>query len=449
MIAAKGIMTARGGKTSHAAVVAVGMGRPAVCGVDALHIDGDSVTIGAATLTAGDVITIDGTSGQVFAGAAPVTSPDPFNPYLVRVLEWADRARVLAVRTNADTPEDARRAREFGAEGIGLCRTEHMFFASERVPLVQAMILSDDDAQRARLLALLRPFQVDDFTGIFREMRGLPVTIRLLDPPLHEFLPGLLELTLQKVENDRTGVRNPELDAQLSRVVALHEENPMLGTRGVRLGLEFPEIIRMQAGAIMEAAVAVRDETGDPPLVEIMIPLVAFAQELRRAREIVIAEAEQVLAMSEGAPIEYRVGTMIELPRAALTSGEIAAEAEFFSFGTNDLTQTTLGFSRDDAEKGFLGTYLRQNLLASNPFETLDIDGVGRLIRIAAEGARSVRPDIKLGICGEHGGDPASIGFCHDVGLHYVSCSPFRVQVARIAAGQAALRGPHGGSAAA
>jgi pyruvate,orthophosphate dikinase len=449
MIAAKGIMTARGGKTSHAAVVAVGMGRPAVCGVDALHIDGSTVTIGAATLTAGDIITIDGTSGQVFAGAAPVTSPDPFNPYLVRVLEWADRARVLAVRTNADTPEDARRAREFGAEGIGLCRTEHMFFASERVPLVQAMILSDDDAQRARLLALLRPFQVDDFTGIFREMRGLPVTIRLLDPPLHEFLPGLLELTLQKAENDRSGVWNPELDAQLSRVVALHEENPMLGTRGVRLGLEFPEIIRMQAGAIMEAAVAVRDETGDPPLVEIMIPLVAFAQELRRAREIVIAEVEQVLAMSEGAPIEYRVGTMIELPRAALTSGEIATEAEFFSFGTNDLTQTTLGFSRDDAEKGFLGTYLRQNLLASNPFETLDIDGVGRLIRIAAEGARPMRPDIKLGICGEHGGDPASIGFCHDVGLHYVSCSPFRVQVARIAAGQAALRGPHGGSAAA
>ena len=449
MIAAKGIMTARGGKTSHAAVVAVGMGRPAVCGVDALHIDGETVTIGAATLSAGDVITIDGTSGQVFAGAAPVTSPDPFNPYLVRVLEWADRARVLAVRTNADTPEDARRAREFGAEGIGLCRTEHMFFASERVPIVQSMILSDDDAQRARLLALLRPFQVDDFTGIFREMRGLPVTIRLLDPPLHEFLPGLLELTLQKAENDRNGVRNAELDAQLARVVALHEENPMLGTRGVRLGLEFPEIIRMQAGAIMEAAVAVRDETGDPPLVEIMIPLVAFAQELRRAREIVVAEVEQVLAMSEGAPIEYRVGTMIELPRAALTSGEIAGEAEFFSFGTNDLTQTTLGFSRDDAEKGFLGTYLRQNLLASNPFETLDIDGVGRLIRIATEGARPVRPDIKLGICGEHGGDPASIGFCHDVGLHYVSCSPFRVQVARIAAGQAALRGAHGAGAAA
>ena len=447
MIAARGIMTARGGKTSHAAVVAVGMGRPAVCGVDALHISGDTITLGNATLAVGDVITIDGTSGQVFAGAAPVTQPDPFNPYLMRVLDWADRARVLKVRTNADTPEDARRARDFGAEGIGLCRTEHMFFAADRVPLVQAMILSDDDAQRARLLALLRPFQVDDFTGIFREMRGLPVTIRLLDPPLHEFLPGLLELSLQKAENDRNGVTNPELDAQLERVIALHEQNPMLGTRGVRLGLEFPEIIRMQAGAIMEAAVAVRDETGEPPIVEIMIPLVAFEQELRRARQIVVAEVEQVLAMSEGAPIEYRVGTMIELPRAALTSGEIAREAEFFSFGTNDLTQTTLGFSRDDAEKGFLGAYLRQNLLASNPFETLDVDGVGRLIRIAADGARPVRPDIKLGICGEHGGDPASIGFCHDVGLDYVSCSPFRVQVARIAAGQAALRGAHGAAA--
>ena len=447
MIAARGIMTARGGKTSHAAVVAVGMGRPAVCGVDALHISGDTITLGSTTLAVGDVITIDGTSGQVFAGAAPVTQPDPFNPYLMRVLDWADRARVLKVRTNADTPEDARRARDFGAEGIGLCRTEHMFFAADRVPLVQAMILSDDDAQRARLLALLRPFQVDDFTGIFREMRGLPVTIRLLDPPLHEFLPGLLELSLQKAENDRNGVTNPELDAQLERVIALHEQNPMLGTRGVRLGLEFPEIIRMQAGAIMEAAVAVRDETGEPPIVEIMIPLVAFEQELRRARQIVVAEVEQVLAMSEGAPIEYRVGTMIELPRAALTSGEIAREAEFFSFGTNDLTQTTLGFSRDDAEKGFLGAYLRQNLLASNPFETLDVDGVGRLIRIAADGARPVRPDIKLGICGEHGGDPASIGFCHDVGLDYVSCSPFRVQVARIAAGQAALRGAHGAAA--
>ena len=447
MIAARGIMTARGGKTSHAAVVAVGMGRPAVCGVDALHISGDTITLGSTTLAVGDVITIDGTSGQVFAGAAPVTQPDPFNPYLMRVLDWADRARVLKVRTNADTPEDARRARDFGAEGIGLCRTEHMFFAADRVPLVQAMILSDDDAQRARLLALLRPFQVDDFTGIFREMRGLPVTIRLLDPPLHEFLPGLLELSLQKAENDRNGVTNPELDAQLERVIALHEQNPMLGTRGVRLGLEFPEIIRMQAGAIIEAAVSVRDETGEPPIVEIMIPLVAFEQELRRARQIVVAEVEQVLAMSEGAPIEYRVGTMIELPRAALTSGEIAREAEFFSFGTNDLTQTTLGFSRDDAEKGFLGAYLRQNLLASNPFETLDVDGVGRLIRIAADGARPVRPDIKLGICGEHGGDPASIGFCHDVGLDYVSCSPFRVQVARIAAGQAALRGAHGAAA--
>ncbi len=365
----------------------------------------------------------------------------------MRVLDWADRARVLTVRTNADTPEDARRAREFGAEGIGLCRTEHMFFSDDRLPLVQAMILSEDDDERGRLLALLRPFQVDDFTGIFREMRGLPVTIRLLDPPLHEFLPSLLELSLQAAEDVRSGVRNPEVIAQLARAKDLHEVNPMLGTRGVRLGLEFPEILRMQAGAIMEAAVAVRDETGEAPLVEIMIPLVAYEEELHRARAIVVAEVELVLAMSEGPRVEYRVGTMIELPRAALTSGTIAREAEFFSFGTNDLTQTTLGFSRDDAEKGFLGMYLRENLLTSNPFETLDVDGVGRLIRIAAADARPVRPDIKLGICGEHGGDPASIEFCHGVGLDYVSCSPFRVQVARIAAGQAALRGAHGAAA--
>ncbi len=444
MIAAQGIVTARGGKTSHAAVVAVGMGCPAVCGVSLLRLDGDAISIGDAVFAPGDVITIDGTGGGVYSGAAPLTDSDPRNPYLMRVLDWADRARVLTVRTNADTPEDARRAREFGAEGIGLCRTEHMFFSDDRLPLVQAMILSEDDDERGRLLALLRPFQVDDFTGIFREMRGLPVTIRLLDPPLHEFLPSLLELSLQAAEDVRNGVRNPEVIAQLARAKDLHEVNPMLGTRGVRLGLEFPEILRMQAGAIMEAAVAVRDETGEAPLVEIMIPLVAYEEELHRARAIVVAEVELVLAMSEGPRVEYRVGTMIELPRAALTSGTIAREAEFFSFGTNDLTQTTLGFSRDDAEKGFLGTYLRENLLTSNPFETLDVDGVGRLIRIAAADARPVRPDIKLGICGEHGGDPASIEFCHGVGLDYVSCSPFRVQVARIAAGQAALRGAHG-----
>ncbi len=444
MIAAQGIVTARGGKTSHAAVVAVGMGCPAVCGVEALRIDGDLVTIGDTVLAAGDLITIDGTNGAVYAGEAPVTEPDPFNPYLMRILRWADRARVLRVRANADTPDDARRARQFGAEGIGLCRSEHMFFSAERVPLVQAMIMSDNDAERERLLALLRPFQVDDFMGIFREMRGLPVTIRLLDPPLHEFLPSLLDLGLRAAANEREGICDPELDAQRARVTELHEENPMLGTRGVRLGLEFPEIFRMQAGAIMQAAIAVRDETGEAPVVEIMIPLVAYEQELRAAREMVLDEVERVRATSDGARIEVLVGTMIELPRAALTSGDIAREAEFFSFGTNDLTQTTLGFSRDDAEKGFLGMYLRSNLLPNNPFETLDVDGVGRLIRIAAEDARAVRPGIKLGLCGEHGGDPASIMFCHDLGLDYVSCSPYRVQMARIAAGQAALNGAHG-----
>jgi pyruvate,orthophosphate dikinase len=447
MIAAQGIMTARGGKTSHAAIVAVGMGRPAVCGVPDLELDGDRIRLGGREFAPGDVITIDGSSGAVFAGAAPVVVPDAANPYVTRILEWADRARDLGVRANADTPDDARRAREFGAEGIGLCRTEHMFFADERVPIVQSMIMAEDDEQRRRLLALLRPFQVDDFTAIFREMRGLPVTIRLLDPPLHEFLPNLLDLTLKVEASHRGGHTNPELDAQLARVHALHELNPMLGTRGVRLGLEYPDIYRMQASAIMTAAVAVRDETGEAPVVEIMIPLVAFREELSRARTIVEEEVEAVLARSGGERIDYLVGTMIEIPRAALTADEVAEEADFFSFGTNDLTQTTLGFSRDDAEGRFLTRYLQDNVLTSNPFETLDVAGVGRLIRIAAQGARPVHPGIKMGICGEHGGDPPSIGFCHDVGLDYVSCSPFRVQVARIAAGQAALRGAHGAGA--
>ncbi|MGB0730960.1 MAG: pyruvate, phosphate dikinase [Miltoncostaeaceae bacterium] len=448
MIAARGILTARGGKTSHAAIVAVGMGRPAVCGVHALEFPEDGgARLAGRDLAEGDVITIDGTSGAVFGGSAPVIEPDPDNPFLMRVLEWADRIRDLGVRANADTPDDARRARALGAEGIGLCRTEHMFFSEERVPLMQAMILSDDPDARRRLLALLRPFQVDDFTGIFREMRGLPVTIRLLDPPLHEFLPNLTDVTVQAEHARREGARNPELDAQLARVQALHELNPMLGTRGVRLGLEMPDIYRMQASAIMSAAIAVRDELGEPPIVEIMIPLVAFREELRRARQVVVEEVEATLRRAGGPAIEYLVGTMIELPRAALTADEIAEEADFFSFGTNDLTQTTLGFSRDDAEGRFLAEYLQSNLLASNPFETLDVDGVGRLIRIAAQGARPVHPGIKMGICGEHGGDPASVGFCHDVGLDYVSCSPYRVQVARAAAGQAALRGGHGAGA--
>lgn len=445
MIAAQGIMTARGGKTSHAAIVAVGMGRPAVCGVPDLDFDdAGGITLGGRGFSEGETITIDGSSGAVFAGEMSLVDPDPRNPYLARILEWADEARDLAVRTNADSPEDARRAREFGAEGIGLCRTEHMFFSDERLPIVQAMIMSDDDEERRRLLALLRPFQVDDFTGIFREMRGLPVTIRLLDPPLHEFLPSITDLGLQVDSARRAGTPNAHAEAQLQRVQQLHEVNPMLGTRGVRLGLEYPDVYRMQASAIMAAAIAVRDDTGEAPIVEIMIPLVGFREELSRARRLVVDEVEAALAQAGGPPIEYLVGTMIELPRAALTAGSIAEEADFFSFGTNDLTQTTLGFSRDDAEGRFLTRYLQDNVLLSNPFETLDIDGVGRLIRMAADDARPVHPGIKMGICGEHGGDPASISFCHEVGLDYVSCSPFRVQVARIAAGQAALRGRHG-----
>ena len=448
MIAAQGILTARGGKTSHAAIVAVGMGRPAVCGVTQLEFDeGGGIRLGEHSLAVGDVITIDGTSGAVFAGEAPLIAPDPDNPYLARILEWADAARDLGVRTNADTPGDARRARELGAEGIGLCRTEHMFFSEERVPIVQAMIMTADEEERRQLLARLRPFQVDDFTGIFREMRGLPVTIRLLDPPLHEFLPNLTDLTVRVDRAHREGRADPALEAQLARVQALHELNPMLGTRGVRLGLEMPAIYRMQASAIMAAAVAVRDETDEAPVVEIMIPLVAFREELRLARQMVVEEADAVLAEAGGPPIEYHVGTMIELPRAALTADSIAEDADFLSFGTNDLTQTTLGFSRDDAEGRFLTHYLQTNVLLTNPFETLDLDGVGRLIRLAAQGARPVHPGIKLGICGEHGGDPASVAFCHDVGLDYVSCSPFRVQVARIAAGQAAVRAPHGAGA--
>jgi len=448
MIAAQGIMTARGGKTSHAAIVAVGMGRPAVCGVPDLEFGEDgTVRIGGAVLSPGDTVTIDGSSGAVYAGEAPLIPADGDNPYLARILGWADRARDLGVRTNADTPDDARRARGFGAEGIGLCRTEHMFFSDERLPIVQSMIMAEDDERRRRLLALLRPFQVEDFTGIFREMRGLPVTIRLLDPPLHEFLPSLVDLTLEVERAERDGASRPDLHAQLARVQALHELNPMLGTRGVRLGLEYPDVYRMQASAIMTAAVAVRDETGEAPVVEIMIPLVAFREELRRARQIVVEEVEAVLRASGGPPIDYLVGTMIELPRAALTADEIAEEADFLSFGTNDLTQTTLGFSRDDAEGRFLTAYLQGDVLEANPFETLDIGGVGRLVRLAAQGARPVHPGIKMGICGEHGGDPASIGFCHEVGLDYVSCSPFRVQVARVAAGQAALRAPHGAGA--
>jgi len=419
LIQARGVLTAHGGMTSHAAVVARGMGKPCVAGCEGLSIDyaTGAVTIGEHELRAGDVITIDGGSGSVIIGAVPLVPP-AIDENFGTILGWADDLRRLRVRANADTPEDAAKAREFGAEGIGLCRTEHMFMADDRLPIVREMILAGDDQERRGALGRLLPVQQADFEGIFEVMAGLPVTIRLLDPPLHEFLPPLEEATS---------------DAMRERIRQLHESNPMLGTRGCRLGLQFPEIYEMQVRAIVRAARAVHERTGEAPLVEIMHPLVGFREELSRLREL----TERVAAEEPG--VAYLCGTMIELPRAALRADEIAAEADFFSFGTNDLTQTTLGFSRDDAEGKFLAYYLQHGILEHNPFEVLDVDGVGDLMRIAVERGRSAKPDIKLGICGEHGGEPRSVAFCHDLGIDYVSCSPYRVPLARLAAAQAAL----------
>jgi len=420
MIAAEGILTVHGGMTSHAAVVARGMGKPCVAGCAELHLDphAGTATIGSHTLEEGDLLTIDGGTGRVFVGAVPLVPPQ-LNEDFETILGWADELRRLGVRANADTPEDARRARTFGAEGIGLARTEHMFFGDERLPVVQEMILADTESGRRSALDRLLPFQQSDFEGIFEAMAGLPVTIRLLDPPLHEFLPP---------EEQATD------DRMRARIRSLRESNPMLGTRGCRLGLMFPEIYEMQVRAIARAARAVQDRTGAAPLVEVMHPLVGFREELARLRDL----TESVWA-EEAPGLDHLVGTMIEVPRAALRADEIAEVADFFSFGTNDLTQTTLAFSRDDAEGNFLTRYLEDGVLQHNPFETLDVDGVGDLMRIAVERGRSTRPQLKLGICGEHGGDPRSVRFCHTLGLDYVSCSPFRVPVARLAAAQAAL----------
>jgi pyruvate,orthophosphate dikinase len=419
LIQARGVLTAYGGMTSHAAVVARGMGKPCVAGCEGLSIDLDArrIKLGGHELAEGEVITLDGGSGDVIIGEVDLVPPQ-INEDFERLLGWADEIRRLRVRANADTPEDATKAREFGAQGIGLCRTEHMFMTEERLPVVRAMIMASSEEERREALVQLLPLQQQDFEGIFEAMAGLPVTIRLLDPPLHEFLPP----------PDQAD--SPEM---ARRIRALRETNPMLGTRGCRLGLLFPEIFEMQVRAIIRAAVAVEQRTGDAPLVEIMHPLVGFAEELKRLRELTVRTA------AEEEEAEYLCGTMIELPRACVRADEIAAEADFFSFGTNDLTQTTLGFSRDDAEKRFLSHYLDEKILATNPFETLDQGGVGDLMRIAVERARSVKPDIKLGICGEHGGDPRSVAFCHELGLDYVSCSPYRVPLARLAAAQAAL----------
>ena len=419
MVESKGILTAVGGLTSHAAVVARGMGKPCVTACEGLSINHDDrkARLGPHELAEGDVITIDGGTGDVILGPVDLVPPQ-INQNFEELLRWADEIRGLKVRANADTPADAAKAREFGAEGIGLCRTEHMFMAEERLPLVRAMIMASGEDERREALEKLLPPQQEDFEGIFEAMAGLPVTIRLLDPPLHEFLPPLEE------------AESPEM---ARRIRALREANPMLGTRGCRLGLLFPEIYEMQVRAIIRAAAAVEGRTGEAPLVEIMHPLVGFAEELRRLRDLTVRTAEE-----EGDG-EYRCGTMIELPRACVRADEIAEHADFLSFGTNDLTQTTLGFSRDDAEGKFLTHYLDEGILEQNPFETLDQGGVGELMELAVERAHSVKPDLKLGICGEHGGDPASVAFCHRLGLDYVSCSPYRVPLARLAAAQAAL----------
>jgi pyruvate,orthophosphate dikinase len=421
MIQARGVLTAHGGMTSHAAVVARGMGKPCVAGCEGLEIDMDArtVRIGGQELREGDTITIDGGTGRVIIGEVLLVPPQ-INEDFETILGWADDVRRLKVRANADNPEDAAKAREFGAQGIGLCRTEHMFFGEDRLPVMQEMILASDEAGRRAALERLLPFQQADFDGIFEVMAGLPVTIRLLDPPLHEFLPPLEDATDSRMRQ---------------RIKVLSESNPMLGTRGCRIGIQWPEIYEMQVRAIARAAKAVQERTGSVPLVEIMHPLVGFKEELRRLREL----TEQVMA-EEAPEIDYLCGTMIELPRAALRADEIAEVADFFSFGTNDLTQTTLGMSRDDAEGKFLTFYLEDGVIESNPFETLDVSGVGDLMKIGVERGRSAKPDIKLGICGEHGGEPRSVEFCHRLGLDYVSCSPYRVPLARLAAAQAVLK---------
>jgi pyruvate,orthophosphate dikinase len=446
MLASKGILTARGGITSHAAVVARGFGIPCVVGCEAISVDEENALFtvetetGTLTVREGDYISIDGNTGKVYLGNVPTQAPE-MGAEMAQLLRWADQFRRLRVRANADTPHDAAKALEFGAEGIGLARTEHMFFGEERLPIVQEMILARTPKERREALSRLLPFQRNDFLGIFEVMRGLPVTIRLIDPPLHEFLPRYEELLREVITLELTAPDSPELAEKrrlLQRVEELHEANPMLGLRGVRLSILYPEIVEMQVTAIMEAA-AEAQRRGYDPHVEIMIPLVGHVNELRVVRENLERIAKEVMA-HEGVYIDYKFGTMIEIPRAALTAAEIAQHAQFFSFGTNDLTQTVFGFSRDDAEGKFLAYYVEQKILPDNPFVTLDREGVGKLIEMAVRAGRAARRELKVGICGEHGGDPASIEFCHELGLDYVSCSPYRVPIARLAAAQAALR---------
>ncbi len=453
MLAANGIVTSSGGRTSHAALVARQFGKPAVVGIAALEIDliGRQMTVDNLVIKEGDFISVDGTLGDVYLGKLPTVIPDITNPYLTKLLAWADDIRTLGVRANADYPSDAVRARANGAEGLGLVRTEHMFFEAERLPIVQRMIMARTTTERAEALDELLPLQRQDFIGLFRAMDGMPVIIRLIDPPLHEFLPSHDDLThdladlkmqlqhhatLREVDSALNLIRQKQ--DHLVRVTELREANPMLGTRGVRLGILIPELTRMQVRAIFEAACQVVREGVDVHP-EVMIPLVAHVNELRAQRDSLEAEAEAVMAEA-GVRVAYHFGTMIEVPRAALIADELAEHAQFFSFGTNDLTQTAFGVSRDDAEKGFLMYYLEHGILEENPFDRIDPRGVGKLMEIGTELGRKARPDLEVGICGEHGGDPASIELCHKIGLDYVSCSPFRVPVARLAAAHAALK---------
>uniref|UniRef100_A0A7C3MJF6 Pyruvate, phosphate dikinase n=1 Tax=Dictyoglomus thermophilum TaxID=14 RepID=A0A7C3MJF6_DICTH len=441
LAAAQGVLTSRGGMTSHAAVVARGMGKPAVVGCEAIKIDleKEEFRVGDVVVKKDDVITIDGSTGEVILGEVPMIPPTLSNE-LIELLSWADEIRKIGVRANADTPEDAQKAFEYGAEGIGLARTEHMFLGN-RLPLVQEMILAETEEERRKALEKLLPVQREDFIGLFKAMQGKPVTIRLIDPPLHEFLPPLLDLTVEVEIMKAKGITGKELEEKeklLSVVKRLHEFNPMMGFRGCRLGMIYPEIFEMQVRAIMEAAVAVAKE-GLPVKPEIMIPLVALESEMKVLGDLIHRVAKEVLEKS-GVNIEYKVGTMIEVPRAALIADKLAQIAEFFSFGTNDLTQMTFAFSRDDAEGKFLGRYREKGYIEDDPFEHLDTQGVGELMKIAIQKGRSTRPDLKVGICGEHGGDPKSIEFCYQIGLNYVSCSPFRVPVARLAAAQATLK---------
>lgn len=433
---AKGILTARGGMTSHAAVVARGMGRPAVVGCSAIHINDATkcMTVNGKSFKEGDFLSVDGSTGNVYEGLIPTVEASVSGDF-ARLMAWADKARSLRVRTNADTPKDTKQAVEFGAEGIGLCRTEHMFFEASRIKAVREMILADTVEQRKLALAKILPFQQKDFEEMYKVLEGRPMTVRYLDPPLHEFLP---QKSMTSEIADLAKELNTTSEAIVAKIDALHEFNPMMGHRGCRLAVTFPEIAEMQTRAVLQAAISVRREKGFDIIPEIMIPLVGSKKELSFVKNIVLETAEKVFA-EMGERMEFHVGTMIEIPRAAVTADEIAEEAEFFSFGTNDLTQMTFGFSRDDAGK-FLDSYYSTKILESDPFARLDTEGVGKLVKLASELGRKTRPQLKLGICGEHGGDPSTIEFCHNVGLNYVSCSPFRVPIARLAAAQAAIK---------